>query len=232
MSIHLLTTITLYHNLHYLSRYFSFIASRPVRKRMKYETHHHHILPKASDFFPQYKDLKEFSWNGIHLTAREHFIAHLLLHKAFPGSSQSIAFFNMSNICGKTSSRAYLESRSVQLTSLKKLHACPSRNAKISAAMTGKPKSKEHIAKLVGHTVSEVTRDKLRTHNLGKKATPEARAKMSLSRTGVPRIAHTQEGKDNISKAKKGSKWYNNGVSTKLCKVDPGDGWHLGRALK
>jgi hypothetical protein len=232
MSIYLLATTTLYHNPHFLSRYLSFISTRPARSRIKYETHYHHILPKAPDFFPQFKDLRQFPWNGIYLTPREHFIAHRLLHKAFPGSSQSIAFFNMANICGNTNSRAYEESREVHIASLKMLHASPTRNAKISAALAGKPKSKEHIAKLVGHPVSEETREKLRQHNLGKKASIDARKKMSAARLGKIRPAHSASGKENISAAKRGSKWYNNGTVTKQSKVDLGPGWVLGRIPK
>jgi hypothetical protein len=232
MFINLLARTTLYHNPHFLSRYLSFISSRPIRGRIKYETHYHHILPKAPDFFPQFKDLRQFPWNGIHLIAREHFIAHRLLHKAFPGSTQSIAFFNMANICGKTNSRAYKESLKFQLDSLKMLHASPTRNAKISAALTGRPKSKEHIAKLTGHTVSEETREKLRLHNLGKTASIESREKMSASRLGKKRGAHSESGKEHISAAKRGSKWYNNGTVAKQSKVDLGTGWVQGRLPK
>ena len=41
--------------------------------------------------FPEYEDFKEHPWNEIHLTARQHFIAHWVLWKAFQGS-QGYAF--------------------------------------------------------------------------------------------------------------------------------------------
>lgn len=41
-------------------------------------TEKHHILPKS--IFPQYKDCK---WNLVRLSARQHFIAHILLVKMF-----------------------------------------------------------------------------------------------------------------------------------------------------
>jgi hypothetical protein len=138
----------------------------------------------------------------------------------------------MANICGKTNSRAYKESLTAQLDSLRMLHASPTRNAKISAALAGKPKSKEHIAKLVGHHVSEATREKLRLHNLGKTASIASRKKMSASRLGKIRGAHSAGGKENISAAKRGSKWYNNGTVAKQSKVDLGPLWVLGRLPK
>lgn len=41
----------------------------------------HHILPKS--IFPKYKDLKEYSWNSILLTPKEHFICHILIWKHY-----------------------------------------------------------------------------------------------------------------------------------------------------
>lgn len=41
----------------------------------------HHILPKS--IYPQFANIKTNPWNMVLLTAREHFIAHLLLAKVF-----------------------------------------------------------------------------------------------------------------------------------------------------
>ena len=64
----------------------------------------HHILPKAKNLFPQYASLKEYSWNGVLLTPREHFICHGLLTQHYRKTSEtkkyrsmSRAFFTMSN---------------------------------------------------------------------------------------------------------------------------------------
>ncbi len=43
----------------------------------------HHILPKTKGLFAEFKNLKEFPWNGVLLTAREHFIVHLCIWKHY-----------------------------------------------------------------------------------------------------------------------------------------------------
>jgi hypothetical protein len=231
MNLNLLTTVKLYNNPHYVSRYLAFILARVGNPRVKYQTHYHHILPKAADFFPEFKSLRDHPWNGVHLSAREHFIAHRMLHKAFPGSSQSIAFFNMANICGKTHSRAYNDARQHQIDSLAKLHSSPERNAKISASLSGRPKTSEHIAKLVGHEVTASTRQKLREANLGKKASAEAKQKMSATRTGKKRGPCSDEAKANISAALKERKlrWFNNGTESRTFAAAPDSSWAPGR---
>ena len=89
------------HNSHYLNRYWKFIQSFNHQKRIKGKTELHHICPKSADLFPEYKSLKIHSWNGIHLTHRQHFIAHWLLAKSYSGK-QAFAFWTMAN---KTASK-------------------------------------------------------------------------------------------------------------------------------
>lgn len=81
-------------NIHYFERYIRLIELFSTKnKTLPNDTYmeSHHILPKANDMFPEYEDFKEHSWNEINLTARQHFIAHWGLWKAFSGS-QSYAF--------------------------------------------------------------------------------------------------------------------------------------------
>jgi hypothetical protein len=227
-------TLQLKKNLHYIQRYTRFIASRPGVK-IKYQTHLHHILPKAAAFFPQFKNLKENTWNGIHLTAREHFIAHRLLHRAFPGSSQTRAFYLICNETGKMTSRAYAAAKQYHIEQVLAWHRDPvksaSRAAKISSKLKGVAKSADHIAKLIGHDVAISTREKLRLCNTGKKATDEARAKMVKSRTGVKRGPSSQETKTNISIARKAQnrKWFNNGIVSMQFSDPPDISWVRGR---
>lgn len=216
-------SLKLYNNPRYLSRYLKFIQTRPG-KRVKYSTHLHHILPKAKDFYPEYKDLKEHSWNGVHLTPREHFIAHYLLHKAFPGTSQTLAFYNMANIAGKRNSRAYQEARKAHIESLKDLHANPERNKKIGDYWRGR-KRPEQSQRLIGHTVSEETRQKLREANLGKTISKETRLKLSKASKGKALGPAPVDRKNNISAARKGSRPYNNGLVVKMFKEEPPEGW-------
>jgi len=78
-------------NCHYLKRYIKFINKFNGSGKIQ-----HHILPKANDMFPQYKDLNIYPWNISYLGAREHFVAHWILWKAL-GGSQTNAFFSMKN---------------------------------------------------------------------------------------------------------------------------------------
>ena len=74
-----------------------------------YETHH--IIPKKIN--PKYSNLKECPWNGILLTAREHFICHILLWKFYKKSGttfeiqQSAKAIHSLNNMGKYNSRIY-----------------------------------------------------------------------------------------------------------------------------
>lgn len=80
------------HNKHYLNRYIKFINSRKLRIiRETEKTETHHILPKAKEMFFEYKNLRKFRWNGVKLTLREHYIAHLLLYKTFNNQSTMLA---------------------------------------------------------------------------------------------------------------------------------------------
>lgn len=87
------------HNPHYLNKYITFITNcQAQNKSYSGYTEQHHICPKADDMFPEFTSFKEFSWNCAKLTTRQHFIAHLLLYKAYPGVlSQSRATHLMSN---------------------------------------------------------------------------------------------------------------------------------------
>lgn len=95
------------HNSHYLNRYVNFIISCQSDDKTGY-VEKHHICPKASDMFPEYECFRTNPWNCIKLTAREHFIAHMLLWKAFPDVfSVCFSVYAMSNKNTITSSRIY-----------------------------------------------------------------------------------------------------------------------------
>lgn len=84
------------HNPHYLKRYHRFITycldSNAILSNDTY-TEIHHICPKAKDLFPEYTNLKTYSWNSIKLTARQHIVAHVILWKCYGGSqTQSLDY--------------------------------------------------------------------------------------------------------------------------------------------
>ena len=86
----LMSSNGIYHR--YAIRYINFIKSRPKNRNLEY-SEQHHILPKS--IFPEYQFNSE---NLILLTAKEHYIAHHLLYKAFPKSYSMLhAFWGMCN---------------------------------------------------------------------------------------------------------------------------------------
>lgn len=92
------------HNPHYLRRYIKFIEDCSLKNKQEPPTYteRHHICPKAKDLFPEYTSFKEHPWNICVLSGRQHLIAHYILTKAYPNSTQSIAIIRMLN---STSSR-------------------------------------------------------------------------------------------------------------------------------
>lgn len=95
-------------NTHYITRYLKFINSRTITNNIG--VHRHHILPKAEDMFPEFSNLTINPWNCCILTYREHFIAHVMLAKIFPKTSQYSCLLHMKNASGKNiSSKLYHE---------------------------------------------------------------------------------------------------------------------------
>ena len=140
-------------DLRQLERYIKFIKSRTTQPGI---LERHHICPRSNDLFPQFSSFKKHPWNRIDLTPREHFIAHLLLWKAF-GKSQASAFWLMSNNAGaKSSSRLYaslkVEHRENMIDRARKVSPVKIVRKKvplISASKVGKkrkPFSEEHKA--------------------------------------------------------------------------------------
>jgi len=90
------------HNPHYLNKYINFITNCQTKnKNYTGYTERHHICPKAKDMFPEFASFTKFTWNCANLTARQHYIAHLLLYKTYPSIiSQQQALFLMSHTMG------------------------------------------------------------------------------------------------------------------------------------
>jgi len=84
------------HNPHYLNRYIKFIRYCQS-KNIGYEGYveNHHICPKS--LFPKYKNFNENIWNKILLTARQHFIAHIILSEVYNTPEMKQALWFMSN---------------------------------------------------------------------------------------------------------------------------------------
>ena len=112
MLYEILASVT--HNSHYLTKYINFISACQ-KKNENYNgyTEKHHICPKAQDMFPEFTSFREFPWNCVALTPRQHFIAHLLLYKTYPSviSQRQTIYFMISMSSRKINSKLYAKLR-------------------------------------------------------------------------------------------------------------------------
>ena len=75
-----------------LNRYLNFILHFKNFPTTNNYTENHHILPRS--LFPEYSNEK---WNNIPLSARQHFIAHIMLWKIFKTKQMTYALWGMKN---------------------------------------------------------------------------------------------------------------------------------------
>ena len=71
---------------HYIKRYIKFIFSCiEENKNLPKNTYteNHHILPRC--YWKEYENLTKHKWNKAKLTARQHYISHIILAKIFGG---------------------------------------------------------------------------------------------------------------------------------------------------
>jgi hypothetical protein len=93
----------------YATWYFN-IISNAKNIKIPGKTELHHILPVS--IYPEFSNLRIYSWNGVNLTFKEHYICHRLLTKMFTGQNKSkmmYALVRMYN--GKKEYNSILNSR-------------------------------------------------------------------------------------------------------------------------
>lgn len=181
-------------NHHYYLRYTKFIA------RLKDQTidgyyELHHIIPRSLGG-------SDDSTNLIALTARQHFVAHWILAKAY-GGAMSRAFYMMSNFgkYGYTNSTVYENAR-VEYSKL------------VSEQMKKRPPpkfTKEHREKLrlakLGTKLSETTKQKVGAAQVGRKLSEETKRKISESKRGIATRgsgwSHSEETKMKMKQSQK-----------------------------
>lgn len=160
-------------NLHYLNRYNKFIdALKEQTIDGYYELHH--IIPKSSGGSNDKSNL-------IALTARQHYIAHWMLWKAY-GENMTRAFFMMSSVgrYERVNSKTYDKARKEYSEQVKLQMA----NKPNVPAFTEEHRQKLSLAKR-GKKLSEETKEKLRLSRLGSKASEETKRKISESKKGI-----------------------------------------------
>jgi hypothetical protein len=159
-------------NLHYLNRYNKFIGALKEQTIDGYYELHH-IIPKSSGGSNDKSNL-------IALTARQHYIAHWMLWKAY-GENMTRAFFMMSSVgrYERVSSKTYDKARKDY-------------SQQVKIQMANKPNvpkfTPEHREKLrqakLGRKLSEETKEKIRKYRLGKKMSKEFCQKVSEAKKG------------------------------------------------
>ena len=185
----------------------------------------HHIIPK-SEGGTNDKD------NLVRLSAREHYIAHLLLARIYNDSKMWFAIhrllFGYERNYTRTTSRLYSTIRVQNSRWMSEVHKGKStwnkgkslseeHKRKISKSMRGKPFSEEHIRKLseANKNISEETKRKISEAKKGKHPSEETRRKISeaikaywgkrrLMNDGKKGIILSEEHKRKISESQKG----------------------------
>lgn len=79
-----------------LEEYFEKCLNFKDNPKVVHVTVYHHILPKDKDFFPEFKNLKEHTWNGVHLSRKEHTEVHKILHEAVNHYKMAYAYVSSS----------------------------------------------------------------------------------------------------------------------------------------
>ena len=171
----------------------------------------HHVLPRS---LGGSNDLDNF----VNLTAREHFLAHLMLVKCLEGQDKAKMVYALIMMIGKKEKNPkrnkdlifHVNSRIYE--KLKRICA-----ELLSQKMLGKPKSLEHRTKIGnshrGKIVSEETKEKLRHYKgplssmWGRKWSKEERSKWKIKKgKDHPYYGthHSEEWKQNVSNKLKG----------------------------
>lgn len=155
----------------YTTWYFNIIF-KAADIKIKGKTEHHHILPQS--LFPEYKSLTKHNWNGVHLTAREHFICHWLLTKMVTSKKHKYQTWNAFS-CMLYRENNNQERYKVSSRMFQKLHEQISKQKSIRFSGKDNPMygghseasklkmSKSQTLRWQEHSASEETREKLRT---------------------------------------------------------------------
>jgi hypothetical protein len=195
-------------------------------------TETHHIIPKC---FGGTND----TINLVILTAKEHFICHLLLTKMVTGRQKYQMVHAARFLCKHPAHTEYkISSRSYEY--LRKESAIAQQNKiitdefrqKMSNIRIGKPLSDEHRKKIGdihrGKVDSDDTRKKKSRSATGRRHTEESKLKMSIIQSTIPHPKWSEETrakmKDRPSQV--GWVWWCNGVDQKRQKDCPGDDWY------
>lgn len=172
-------------DVNYAAIYDGLMQAARSRKPAGY-VERHHVLPKCLGG-------NNRSENLVELTAREHYLAHMLLARMNPGKpGLSYAVVMMGAVAGRTGSRSYERVRAVAV-------------AHMSASKKGVPRPRHVIEAMVAgtrrHPRSEETKAKLSAVGMGRVVSAETRLRISEALVGR---AHSEESRQKQSEARRG----------------------------
>ena len=199
------------HNPHYLRRYWKFILNCVENFDEAEFSEKHHICPKAKDLFPEYDSFVNYPWNKAKLTSRQHYIAHIILHKAY-GGSQTNAVWYMSQISrykNIINSKQYETIRREYRTSMMGTQYYKNKDGNVYRVSTKHEKVLSGELKHIqcGKTYSDEYKKRMSEKNKGRIFTEEHMLNM---KQGTKKYRETnpivsQETRDKIRKSKTGS---------------------------
>jgi hypothetical protein len=180
----------------YCKLYFN-IIERAKNFTPSIYTENHHIIPNS---LGGTKD----DTNMVRLTAREHFICHLLLIKMTEGNAKASMIFAANCMMYTLKNKRRLKITSKTYQSLREQRSAikftNEHRAKIAAARTGKPFSAESRLKIslskTGVKLSDEHKQKIKRSSQGKILSDSHKASLSKKCTG---LIKTEEHKKNIS---------------------------------
>lgn len=220
---------------HFFNRYLKFIKYCQLNPPIGY-AELHHIMPKSMGG-------NDEKCNIVRLSARQHFIAHHLLWKAYQNRQTNFAFWSMrmNNNMHKLNSKTYSllkEQHSLYQSELKKIYNPmfqQSAKLKISNHKKGKSLSKETKLKMSvvrkGIPKSDITKKKISKALIGKEKSVEHKLKLSKNHADVSGSKNPMFGKSAIKEKK--LKWYTNGIKNKFIpEHSQPEGWYKGRTIK
>ena len=149
----------------------------------------HHILPKS--IFPEYKNLRTNKWNSVLLTAREHFICHILLWKHYKSIKYTDGEIKMSYALKRLTYDGKHNSKMYQYMKVRLSHTDETKR-KISQSKMGYSSGPR----------TEETKRKISQSNKGKKVTNDTKEKLRLIANN--RSPMSEETKKKISKSMMG----------------------------
>ena len=206
----------------YTKIYFSIINNAQSRTLLDIYCEKHHIIPKSLGGLND-------SNNLVILTAREHYVCHLLLTKMTVGKDRTKMVYAAWRMCCnkntnrnyKVTARVYQRIKEERSTHLKTLVGEKNHNF---GKKTGR--TSEHFTQEWRENLSKAKKGKT-TWNKGIARTNEEKAKMSATRKIRAKDSNwnvrppcSKEKADKIANSLKGKKWANNGFERKYVNPD------------